>query len=134
MFIDQFSLKPVERPGGFNDVNATGANFRRIIDFADLDKTMATNAPGESGQPGSPYYGNAREKLADGSSCGAGIIRQSPHEINPRAPSQNSFPRASQAREETSLYQVSINAARSLVLQEHLTTRRVAPRSQTAES
>jgi penicillin G amidase len=66
MFVDQFSLKPVERPGGFNDVNATGANFRRIIDFADLDKTMATNAPGESGQPGSPYYDNAREKLADG--------------------------------------------------------------------
>jgi len=66
MFIDQFSLKPVERPGGFNSVNATGANFRRIIDFSDVDKTMATNAPGESGQPGSPYYGNSREKLADG--------------------------------------------------------------------
>src|SRR4029077_12968265 len=32
-FIDQFSLEPVERPGGFNSVNATGANFRRIIDF-----------------------------------------------------------------------------------------------------
>jgi penicillin amidase len=66
MFIDQFSLKPVERPGGFNDVNATGANFRRIIDLAHVDKTMATNAPGESEQPGSPYYGNTREKLADG--------------------------------------------------------------------
>ena len=66
MFIDEFSLKPVERPGGFNDVNATGANFRRIIDFSDVDKTMATNAPGESAQPGSPYYGNTREKLADG--------------------------------------------------------------------
>ena len=66
MFVDQFSLKPVERPGGFNSVNATGANFRRIIDFSDVDKTMATNAPGESGQPGSPYYGNTREKLADG--------------------------------------------------------------------
>jgi penicillin amidase len=66
MFIDQFSLKPVERPGGFNDVNATGANFRRIIDLSDVDKTMATNAPGESAQPGSPYYGNTREKLADG--------------------------------------------------------------------
>ena len=45
---------------------ATGANFRRIIDFADLDKTMATNAPGESGQPESPDYANARQKLADG--------------------------------------------------------------------
>ena len=66
MFIDKYSLKAVERPGGFNDVNATGAHFRRIIDVADLDKTMATNAPGESAQPGSPYYGNQREKLADG--------------------------------------------------------------------
>ena len=66
MFVDEFGLKPVERPGGFNSVNATGANFRRIIDFSDVDKTMATNAPGESGQPGSPYYGNTREKLADG--------------------------------------------------------------------
>jgi penicillin amidase len=65
-FIDQFSLEPVERPGGFNSVNATGANFRRIIDFSDLDKTMATNAPGESGQPESPFYGDTREKLADG--------------------------------------------------------------------
>jgi penicillin amidase len=66
MFIDDFSLPTVERPGGFNDVNATGANFRRVIDFSDLDKTMATNAPGQSAQPGSPYYGNLREHLADG--------------------------------------------------------------------
>jgi len=66
MFVDAFSLKPVERPGGFNDVNATGANFRRVIDLANLDATMATNAPGESAQPGSPYYGNLREHLADG--------------------------------------------------------------------
>ncbi len=65
-FIDAFSLPPVERPGGFNDINATGANFRRIIDLSNVDKTMATNAPGESGQPGSPYYGNTRTKLADG--------------------------------------------------------------------
>jgi acyl-homoserine lactone acylase PvdQ len=27
---------------------------------------MATNAPGESAQPGSPYYDNARERLANG--------------------------------------------------------------------
>jgi penicillin amidase len=65
-FIDQYSLQPIERPGGFNDVNATGAHFRRIIDLADVDKTMATNAPGESAQPGSPYYGNQRERLANG--------------------------------------------------------------------
>jgi len=66
MFIDAFSLPPIERPGGFNSVNATGANFRRIIDLASLDATLATNAPGQSAQPGSPYYGNLREHLADG--------------------------------------------------------------------
>jgi penicillin amidase len=66
MFIDAFSLPPVERPGGFNSVNATGANFRRIIDLSNIDATMATNAPGQSAQPGSPYYGNLREHLADG--------------------------------------------------------------------
>jgi penicillin amidase len=66
MFIDAFSLPPVERPGGFNSVNATGANFRRIIDLSNLDNTVATNAPGQSAQPGSPYYGNLREHLADG--------------------------------------------------------------------
>ncbi len=66
MFIDAFSLPAIERPGGFNSVNATGANFRRIMDLSDLDKTMATNAPGQSAQPGSPYYGNLREHLANG--------------------------------------------------------------------
>jgi penicillin amidase len=66
MFVDKFSLQAVERPGGFNDVDATGAHFRRIIDLADVDKTMATDAPGQSAQPGSPYYGNLRTKLADG--------------------------------------------------------------------
>jgi penicillin amidase len=65
-FVDAFSLPPIERPGGFNTVNATGANFRRVIDLADVDKTMATNAPGQSAQPGSPYYGNLREHLANG--------------------------------------------------------------------
>ena len=63
MFVPAFSLPSVERPGGFNAVNATGANFRRIIDLANLDNSVATNAPGQSAQPGSPYYGNSREYL-----------------------------------------------------------------------
>jgi penicillin amidase len=63
MFIPGFSLPSVERPGGFNTVNATGANFRRIIDLSDVDNSVATNAPGQSAQPGSPYYGNNREYL-----------------------------------------------------------------------
>ena len=66
MFIPQFGLPTVERPGGFNTVNATGANFRRIIDLANVDNSVATNAPGQSAQPGSPYYGNNRERLANG--------------------------------------------------------------------
>ncbi len=59
-------MPPVERPGGFNTVNATGANFRRIVDLSNPDNSVATNAPGQSAQPGSPYYGNNRERLANG--------------------------------------------------------------------
>ncbi len=66
MFVDAFNLPAIERPGGFNTVNATGANFRRVIDLSNLDNTVATNAPGQSAQPFSPYYGNLREHLADG--------------------------------------------------------------------
>ena len=58
MFVSAFDLPTVERPGGFGTVNATGANFRRIIDLANLDRSVATNAPGQSAQPGSPYYDN----------------------------------------------------------------------------
>jgi penicillin G amidase len=66
MFVPQFGLPAVERPGGFNTVNATGANFRRIIDLSNVDNSVATNAPGQSAQPGSPFYGNHRERLANG--------------------------------------------------------------------
>ena len=38
-------------------------NFRRIIDLANVDNSVATNAPGQSAQPGSPYYGDSREYL-----------------------------------------------------------------------
>ncbi len=66
MFIPDFDLPAVERPGGFGTVNATGANFRRIIDLSDLDRSVATNAPGQSAQPGSPFYGNLRDYLGNG--------------------------------------------------------------------
>ena len=62
-FIPEYSLPAIERPGGFNTVNATGANFRRIIDLSNVDNSVWTNAPGQSGQPGSPFYGNNRELL-----------------------------------------------------------------------
>ncbi len=35
-----------------------GASFRIVADVSDWDKTMFTNAPGQSGDPASPYYGN----------------------------------------------------------------------------
>jgi penicillin amidase len=66
MFVSAFDLPPVERPGGFGTVNATGANFRRIIDLANLDRSVGTNAPGQSAQPGSPFYDNLVEGLANG--------------------------------------------------------------------
>jgi penicillin amidase len=66
MFVPAFDLEPVERPGAFGTVNADGANFRRVIDLSNLDNSVWTNAPGQSGQPGSPFYGNMREYLGNG--------------------------------------------------------------------
>ncbi len=66
MLVREFDLPTVERPGGFGTVNATGANFRRIIDLSDLDRSVASNSPGQSAQPGSPFYGNLVENLGDG--------------------------------------------------------------------
>ncbi len=66
MLSSAYDLPSVERPGGFGSVNATGANFRRIIDLADPDRSVASNAPGQSAQPGSPFYGNLVENLGNG--------------------------------------------------------------------
>ena len=66
MLAPAFDLPAVERPGGFGSLNATGANFRRIIDLADPDRSVASNAPGQSAQPGSPYYGNLAANLGNG--------------------------------------------------------------------
>ena len=61
-----FDLPTVERPGGFGSINATGANFRRIINFADLDLSIASNSPGQSAQPGSSFYDNLVDNLGNG--------------------------------------------------------------------
>jgi penicillin amidase len=53
-----YDLPAVERNGGGGTIAATGATFREIIDFADLDNSRVTSAPGQSAQPGSPFYGN----------------------------------------------------------------------------
>jgi penicillin amidase len=61
-----FDLGPVPRPGDAHTPNAAaqsatsahtnGATYRHVLDLADWDKGVATSAPGQSGQPGSPHY------------------------------------------------------------------------------
>jgi len=62
-----FDLGAVSRGGDANTVNASGgagdrqtagASYREILDVADWDRSVATSTPGQSGQPGSPHYGD----------------------------------------------------------------------------
>src|SRR5262249_29649261 len=63
-----FNLGPVPFPGDAHTPNAaghtpkfehtSGATYRHIFDLEDWDKGLATSAPGQSGQPGSPHYGD----------------------------------------------------------------------------
>ena len=57
-FVDGFDLPTVERGGGNGAVGADGASYREILDVSDWDRSVATNVPGQSGQPESPFYGN----------------------------------------------------------------------------
>jgi len=43
---------------GNGDNQTHGATFRMVADASDWDKTMFTNAPGQSGDVGSPFYKN----------------------------------------------------------------------------
>jgi penicillin amidase len=62
-----FDLPPVRRGGDGDTVNVGvgngfevghGASFREVLDTADWDRSVATSVPGQSGQPGSPHYGD----------------------------------------------------------------------------
>jgi penicillin G amidase len=57
-FVAEFDLPTVERPGGAGTVAADGASFREILNTADWDQSLVTSTPGQSGQPGSPFYDN----------------------------------------------------------------------------
>lgn len=61
----KYDLPAVSRGGDGNTVNVTGganfrqtagASFREVIDLADFDQSVATNVPGQSGDPRSPHY------------------------------------------------------------------------------
>ena len=43
---------------GNSDNQVSGASFRIVVDTKDWDLTMFTNAPGQSGNPDSPFYRN----------------------------------------------------------------------------
>ena len=67
-FAKAFNVGPFERTGDGNTPNNTryddtfqqlhGASYRHVFDLADWDKGMATSAPGQSAQFGSPHYGD----------------------------------------------------------------------------
>jgi penicillin amidase len=70
-----FDVPPVELGGDGNTVNVRvgggydvghGASFREILDVADWDRSVATSVPGQSGQPGSPHYGDLLPLWAEG--------------------------------------------------------------------
>jgi penicillin amidase len=65
-FVEAYDLPGAERSGGAGTVAAIGATYRQVVDFSNLDSSLATNAPGQSGQPGSLYYGNLTESWAAG--------------------------------------------------------------------
>ncbi len=71
----EYNLGPVARPGDANTVNSTsglnfrqtnGASWREVLDVGDWDRSMMTNVPGESGNPGSPHYSDLLEDWAAG--------------------------------------------------------------------
>jgi len=73
--IASLNLPAHSRPGDAYTVNATGglhysqthgASYRQILDPSDWDRSVMTNVPGESGNPGDPHYGDLIEGWADG--------------------------------------------------------------------
>lgn len=71
----QMRMPPYPRGGDANTTNNTGfrlpgfdvaggASFRMVVDVGNWDAALATNAPGQSGDPRSPFYDNLLENWA----------------------------------------------------------------------
>ncbi|MBT8264433.1 MAG: penicillin acylase family protein, partial [Muriicola sp.] len=68
----KLNLGPVPRGGnaytpgstGSNNRQSSGASFRMIVNTGDWDAAVGTNAPGQSGNPESPFYSNLFESWA----------------------------------------------------------------------
>ena len=72
---EQMAMKPWPRGGGGFTTNNTGsydarlevnagASYRQVIDVGNWDASTMTNAPGQSGDPRSPFYDNLLEGWA----------------------------------------------------------------------
>lgn len=72
---EQFGLPAFPRGGSANTANSTrflpddftvksGASFRMVLDVGKWDNAWMTNAPGQSGDPRSPFYANLLEGWA----------------------------------------------------------------------
>ncbi|MBI1831193.1 MAG: penicillin acylase family protein, partial [Planctomycetes bacterium] len=76
LYAKTFNIGPFERTGDGNTPNNTrydadfkqlhGATYRHLFDLADWDKGLATSAPGQSGQFGSPHYADLAPLWANG--------------------------------------------------------------------
>ncbi|RDV17176.1 penicillin acylase family protein [Pontibacter diazotrophicus] len=72
---EKVDIGPLPRGGNSHTPNSTGgydnqssgASFRMIVDVGDWDKAVMMNAPGQSGNPDSPYYKNLFELWANDS-------------------------------------------------------------------
>ena len=64
-FVAAFDIAAVERNGGAGTVAADGASYREIFDVSNWDRSLVINTPGQSGQPGSPFYDNLAKLWAD---------------------------------------------------------------------
>ncbi|MBL8849844.1 MAG: penicillin acylase family protein [Planctomycetaceae bacterium] len=90
-FAKAFSLGPLPRGGddhtpmntkydqNFQQVH--GATFRQVLDLADWDRGLATSAPGQSGQPGSPHYADLLPMWAKGEYFPLAFSRQKVEDV-----------------------------------------------------
>jgi len=71
--VSKLNLGPLPRGGnaytpgstGGNDRQSSGASFRMIVNTGDWDAAIGTNAPGQSGNPESPFYNNLFKDWAE---------------------------------------------------------------------
>lgn len=62
---DGYGLTPLST-GGRGFTETVGATFREILDVSDWDRSVASSAPGQSGQPGSRHFSDLAKLWGDG--------------------------------------------------------------------